>query len=71
MRVSQLKKLLNALPNDMEIYLSSDEEGNNYGKTDIKFGTAVYEEDNALILYPSGRFDFDEIAPKTYAKEEE
>lgn len=69
--VKDFKKLLNKLPDDMKIYMSSDEEGNNYGATSAEFGSEVCKEDNVLILYPCGNFEFDEIAPIEYNKEEE
>lgn len=70
MTVGELKKFLNTLADDTKIYLSSDEEGNNYGGVSMKFGTAVYEKDKALVLYPHGNMEIDEIAPIWYAEEE-
>jgi hypothetical protein len=62
--VAQLKKYLKSLPEDMRIFISSDEEGNRYSTTSMKFGTEVYEKDNALILYPQQEVDFfTDIAP--------
>lgn len=71
MTVGELKKLLNSLTDDVKVYLSSDEEGNNYGGTSMKFGTAVYEKDKALVLYPHGDLDlYTDIAP-IYAEEDD
>lgn len=69
MTVGELKKL--NLPDDMKIFLSSDEEGNNYGSTTVNGGVEICVEDNVLILYPTGQYEFDEIAPIKYNKEEE
>lgn len=71
MTVGEFKKFFSTLPDDMKVYLSSDEEGNRYGETTDKFGSEIYKEDNVLILFPSGRVEFDEIAPITYSKKEE
>lgn len=69
--VKELKKLLNNLSDDTKIYLSSDEEGNQYGAISMKFGTAVYEKDKALILYPHGYVEFEDIAPIASQEEED
>lgn len=69
--VKELRTFLGTLPDDMEVYASSDEEGNNYGAVSNEFGTEVCKEDNVVILYPHGNFEFDEIAPIEYNKEEE
>lgn len=59
----ELIRFLSSLPSDTRVYLSSDEEGNNYATTSTYFGTEVYEKDKVLILYPQQIVDFEDIAP--------
>lgn len=63
MTIRELRKLLDTLTDDFEIFLSSDEEGNNYYRTNMKFGTAVYPEDKALILYPNEGVEYEDMLP--------
>lgn len=69
MTVRELKKLCNSLPDDFKIFLSSDEEGNNYHTSSMKFGTAVYGKDKVLILYPGAPVEYEEMLP-LYSQEE-
>lgn len=69
--VGEFKKLLSEYPDDMKMYLSSDEEGNNYGYASGEMGLEICKDDNVVILYPCGNYEFDEIAPIEYSKDEE
>lgn len=62
--VKELKGVLDTLPEDCKVFLSTDEEGNNYHGIDKQSSFSLYEKDKALIVYPGGQwFDIEEIAP--------
>lgn len=68
--VEDIIKFLNTLPKDMKVYMSGDEEGNDYHDIDNRNSMSVYEEDNVLIIFPNGLVEIDEILP-IYMKEVE
>ena len=61
MTVHELIALLETQPQDIQVLLSSDAEGNTHGYVDDSFGKAVYfdgeQSQFAIVLMPYGRAD--------------
>jgi len=67
--VKELKELLNEYPDDYDVYMSSDEEGNSYGGI-TREATEVSKIDSVVVFYPSPeRLEYDEIFPKEWEQE--
>ena len=56
MTVKELKELLKDEPDDREVYLSQDEEGNGF-KPFSGFSHSIFDEDNEMMYDPSWEFD--------------
>lgn len=67
--VKELIKQLQDYPEDAEVFMSSDTEGNGYstiGGESFDYGAL----DKAVIIYPEReRLDYDEVCPKEWEKE--
>ena len=75
MKIKELKELINSLPDDMEIYVASDEEGNDFSKLNYISSNEYVVEDfydnvsvGAFILSPDDDND-KEIIEKHNLKE--
>ena len=69
--VKELIKQLQEYPEDAEVFMSGDTEGNDYGT--IGNGSFDYVAlDKSIIIFPDReRLDYDEVCPKTWDKESE
>lgn len=69
--VAELIAVLNKYPQDAQVFISRDEEGNGYGTladTAIEHGTL----DNVIVLYPVIEgLDYDVVFPKEWEQESE
>jgi hypothetical protein len=61
MKVIDLANALKAIPNDVEVYLASDEEGNAFGEIESWSSADTKKGNVAFILYPGRQFQFEEV----------
>lgn len=52
MTVRELRLMLNKLPQDYKVYMSSDEEGNDYGTFDKTYSFQYDDDDKVITLVP-------------------
>lgn len=70
MNIKELKEIIQELPDDMEVILSSDEEGNSYFPAQNYNSSSIYEDGNVIeTKWSAEDNDFEsEKAFETYIK---